>query len=415
MNRLLDGIIVIGLLIVCAWQWIPEIENADFHRDEARWIHRAEYVRYLPEPNGPYWDEATWADGATLDERNRLRAQPPLGSYMMGVGLLVQGQDLDVNGFWNMDQSTEWNEAEGNMPARSDLLAARRTTGAVAALTVVLVYAIGTRLTNRFGGVAGALFLAMHPLMALLASFAGSDTMLALTIALAGVMAWRFGDAPRWHWAIGLGIALGLGGATKLSPLAVALLFGAVGMGVTALATLGFGRSRLVQLLVGPIGFWIGIRLLTVPVIAAATFIGAYPWLWRDPIENTLALFDYRQMGMELQGAIWNHIAVESRLEAIERVIRRLGEELTIFGQVELVVAAFGVLLWLVLAVRKGVVSAPSLLFGVFGGQAVVTLAGMRVDWARYHLPILLFLAVALGVAIGSAWSLGSRSAKVAR
>ena len=92
-------IVSLLIFIVAMWQFLPTIDEREFHRDEARWIHRAEYVRELSNPFGDYWDESTWADGETLDHRNRLRAQPPVGSYLMGIGFLLQGQPLPDIGF----------------------------------------------------------------------------------------------------------------------------------------------------------------------------------------------------------------------------------------------------------------------------------------------------------------------------
>ncbi len=144
---------------------------------------------------------------------------------------------------------------------------------------------------------------------------------------------------------------------------------------------------------------------MSVPVVAVVVFVGSYPYLWSAPIEHSRALFSYRATGMELQGALRSHAAVETRAEAIERVIRRLGEEFTVLGKAKLAIAALGIVVWAVIALRQGLLGAGTLTFAVVGGQAVVTLAGLRVDWSRYHLPILLFLAVALGVALGWAWS----------
>jgi hypothetical protein len=410
----LDGAIVVALAVLCFAQWLPDIAGTALHRDEARWIHRAEYLRELTHPFGDYWDEAIWIDrGGTLDERYRLRAQPPLGSYLMGVGLLAQGRDLDVNGYWNMDRDDAWNAARGNVPAQADLIAARRTTAVITMLTVVAVYAIGARLTNRAGGAAGAVFLALHPLTGLLAIFAGSDTLLALTIALAAVAAWRFADRPTWPRAVLLGVLLGLGGATKLSPLAVALPIGALGMVVLVTRWLGQTRTRLVGRVLGNASASTGWMLFSVPIVAGATFVASYPYLWRAPIEHTKALFDYRTVGMEAQASMWPHLGVETRVEAVERVVRRLGDELTVLGRfgieverLELGIAAVGIVVWTVLALRDGLLGARALTFAVLGGAAGVTLAGMQADWARYHLPILLFVSVALGVAVGWAWAM---------
>jgi hypothetical protein len=101
----LRGILLALVVFVFALtQFLPAVDDREFHRDEARWIHRAVYIRDLFTPLGEMWDEEAWiAQGGTMDEQYRLRAQPPLGSYIMGLGFLVQTGGLPDIGFWNMD------------------------------------------------------------------------------------------------------------------------------------------------------------------------------------------------------------------------------------------------------------------------------------------------------------------------
>src|ERR687898_2319464 len=176
-----DLLIAVVLLVFAASQFLATVDDKPLDRDEARWIHRTVYLRELTHPFSRYWDEATWRRrGASLDERNRLRAQPPMASYLLGFGLLVQGRDLATNGYWLMERDEVWNSERGNAPEVADLAAARRTVAIVAALTVVVAYALGTRLTNRIGGLATALFVPLHPPIWLYAAFAGSGMPLRL-------------------------------------------------------------------------------------------------------------------------------------------------------------------------------------------------------------------------------------------
>jgi Dolichyl-phosphate-mannose-protein mannosyltransferase len=228
-GRWRDLAVACGLFALAFWHVLSAIDATSFHRDEARWIHRAAYLLALADPLGQQWIEEGLYPGSSLDERFPLRAQPPLGAYLMGLGLLVQGRDLTTNGFWNMDRDDAWNRTHGNVPAPEDLLAGRRTNAVVAALTVVAVYFIGTCLTNRVGGLVAALVLLPHPLLISAASIAGADPLLILLVALAALAAYRLAERPTWERALLLGGVLGLGGATKLSPLLVALLLAGLG------------------------------------------------------------------------------------------------------------------------------------------------------------------------------------------
>jgi len=397
-----DALLALAIFLVACWQFLGAVDDRPMHRDEARWIHRAVYIRELAHPFGASWDEETWIrQGGTRDEQYRLRAQPPLGSYVMGLGFLLQGRDLPDIGFWNMDHDDAWNVAHGNQPSPAEITTGRRTSAIAGALTVVAVFFIGARLTNRAGGAIGALFLAFHPLMIYLATFAGSDAVLALTVALAAVAAYRLADRPTAPRAVLLGVLLGLGGATKLSPLAVTLPLALLG-GLALLWGLRRDRGTL----------RLGVALLAVPLVTAATFIASYPYLWRDPVGHTRALFSYREWGMDVQGAAWPQVAVETRVEALRRVGVRLGHEWTAlgrisdqFGALELAIALAGLVVLFGIVLRRGLFGAHALAAAVLAGQAAVTIYGLRVDWARYHLPILLLVATGVGVTGGQAWS----------
>ncbi|MBA2278360.1 MAG: glycosyltransferase family 39 protein [Chloroflexia bacterium] len=419
-----NGLLVpAAIFVVVCWQFLATVDDRPLHRDEARWIHRAVYLRELVDPLSPYWDEGTWRRrGASLDERSRLRAQPPLASYVMGAGLVLQGRDLDTNGFWDMDRDEAWNVRHGNAPDPADLAAGRRTTAIVAALTVVVAYVLATRLTNRFGGLVAALVLGANPLLGHYATFAGSDALLVLLVALAAFAAYRLADRPTWSRALLLGALLGFGGATKLSPLLVA--FPLALLGGAALVARFVGTRRAGEPASPP--YRLGWQLLSVPVVAGAVFVAVYPYLWAAPLANSRAMLDFRRLGMDLQGEAWPHAAVETRLEAFQRVGVKLGNDWTALGRlsaqlnerfgivwdtrgIELALAVAGLVMLGALVIRHGLWSGHALATTVLAGQAAVTILGLRADFARYHLPILLLVAVCLGVLAGQTWSVLQR------
>jgi hypothetical protein len=58
----------------------------------------------------------------------------------------------------------------------------------------------------------------------------------------------------------------------------------------------------------------------------------------------------------------------------------------------------------LALVIRSGLWSGHALVATVLVSQATITVLGLRADFARYHLPVLLLVAVSLGVLAGCAW-----------
>lgn len=146
-----DVLVAVAVFALALWQNLAQVPDTSFNPDESRWLHRAHYLRDVIHPFGP-----TWKPGYLT------RGQPPLGSYATGIGLLAQGRDLATNGSWIYTcqegvcrtgfQERAENVAAGNVPSAADLQAGRRTSAVVGALTALVVYLLGARLTNRTGG-----------------------------------------------------------------------------------------------------------------------------------------------------------------------------------------------------------------------------------------------------------------------
>jgi hypothetical protein len=403
-------------LVVCAlalWQNLADVPVTPFNPDESRWLHRAHYLRAALDPRGPTWD-----DGYLT------RGQPPLGSYLMGVGLLLQGRDLTTNGSWlytcqegtcrpGFDELAH-NRAAGNIPAAADLEAGRRTSAAVGALTAVAVFFLGKRLSNRVGGAVGALLLAAHPFQAYVASLATADALLGLLLALAALAAARLADRPTWPRALLLGALLGLGGATKLSPLLAAVPLAGLG---AALLAAGWRRRNETER-------WslradrLAPALLATPLVAFLAFVAVNPYLWPDPIGRTVDLFAFRAQEMQHQGADWPVLAVPSRADAFRRVGVNLGTRWDATGRaleaglerldvavdvppLDLPLALVGLELMIALAVWRGPRGPHALVLVLLGGQVAITIAGMRSAFDRYHVPMALFVAVSVGLLAG--------------
>lgn len=370
----------------------------NFNPDESRWISRAHYLADLRDPLGP-----TWAD------QYMTRGQPPLGSYAMGAGLLLQGRDLETNPPWDFAIPWEENIASGHKPAPEDLAAGRRTSAALVALTAIAIVAIARVFVSLpWALLAGSLF-AIHPFSIYIGSIAMADALFGLLIGLAALAGAAYAKNPGWPRAALLGVLLGLGGATKLSPLAVAI-------GITALLLAGAAYAAF------PRRDWRqasrrAIYGLTIIFAAALTFVAVYPFLWPDPIGRTGQLFAFRVEEMAAQSSDWPVMAVPNRAEALRRVGINFTERFNLAGSalslagystplplraIEIVVALLGIAAMTVAAIRAGPFSSRIAVLAVLGGQAAVTILGMRSEFDRYHLPMALLGIV--GAAVGLEW-----------
>jgi hypothetical protein len=370
----------------------------NFNPDESRWLSRAHYVAALADPFGPTWDD-----------QYTTRGQPPLGSYAMGIGLLAQGRDLQTNPPWDFSLTWEENIALGHKPVPTDLAAGRRTSAALVALTAVALTGVArVFLTMPWAIGAGALF-AIHPFTTYIGSLAMSDALFGLLIALAAWAAAAFARCPSWRRAALVGVLLGLGGATKLSPLAVAAGLSAAGLLIFAVAAIRRRRCA-------PAEAAFAVRSIVIGVAALLTFIASYPYLWPNPIAHTRHLFAFRFEEMAAQSSDWPVMAVPNRAEALRRVnvnfterynlsaslINLSGGPRTVFvlRQVEFLVPLLGLVLMAGMAVREGPFSPRTLVLAVLGGQVLITILGMRSEFDRYHVPMALLGAVAAAVAL---------------
>ena len=165
----------------------------------------------------------------------------------------------------------------------------------------------------------------------------------------------------------------------------------------------------------------LGLRLVALPVIALVVFVAVYPYLWLDPVGRTANLFSFRVEEMARQGTNWESVAVANRREALRRVGVTLGHRFSATGRlaaklahglgqtwhppgIDLALALIGAEIWLALAIRGGWGGRHALVLLLLGGQAALIVLGLRSDYARYHLPILLFAATAVGLLAGVAW-----------
>ncbi len=321
----------------------------------------------------------------------------------------LRDANLETNPPWNFSVPWEVNVALGRKPVPGDLAAGRRMSAAlIAVTTVALVRVAGVFVPMPWAIFAGALF-AVHPFTIYVGSIAMSDALFGLLIVLAAWAAAALARRPTPAHAILLGVMLGLGGATKLSPLVLAAGFSVGGV----LLSTGFAVQRRRLMARDAIYATIG---LIVGIAAIVTFVASYPYLWPDPIGRTRNLFAFRAEEMAAQSSDWPVMAVPNRVEALRRVhanfterfnlsagvISLLGGELgsPLVRQTEFFIPVVGVVIMAVGAIRAGPLSPQFLVLAVLGGQVLVTILGMRSEFDRYHLPMALLGAVAAAVAL---------------
>jgi len=415
-------LVVISILLafVSLHGSLREVKRTSYFNDESRWINRADFIKEVLHPFSAFWED-----------RYIVRAQPPMGSYIIGLGLLVQGQDLTTNGPWIFEYGftpdISWNVIGGAMPSQADLFAARRTNAVAGAIAVVALFLLVTYFTNFVGGAAGGLFLALNPLQLYLSSLGVSDQLFAALFALSALAALHFARAPSWPRALLLGLAIGMGTSTKLSPIFVGLALAAGGAALVAQPLINRikGVPKLWARIPGtnePGAARMGWMLISVPLVAVVFTILTFPYLWPAPKTRTIFLFQYRAAEMESQARIFPNAAIHTRWQAAQRVWGQFQDSYSTtakyshylngaFGTyvdrhgLDVPLALAGLFLLIVMVIRRGVMSPAFLAAFVLFAEGGVIFLALRIDFQRYYGPILFVLAVGVGVFAGQVWS----------
>ncbi|MCO5224094.1 MAG: phospholipid carrier-dependent glycosyltransferase [Thermomicrobiales bacterium] len=409
--RRIDLTIALLIFAIGFGWYLSGVESQDYHLDESRWINRAHYLEDLADPFGPTWNH-----------QYLTRGQPPIGSYSIGLGLVLQGQDLETNPAYDFRRSREWNQQHGTFPSHDDLMAGRRWNAFLGGVSAALLYLVVRTLTNPIGGITAAVFFLSNPLEIWYNRIALADTTLTLTLSLLYLATIHCLRRPRWWLAIAMGILIGLGGGNKFTPLALSIPLAGIG-GIILLRSWWF---RLRNSGIQDTLFWhlpplshLGWMLISTPFVALATFVASYPYLWPDPIRRTIYMLNFRQQEMDNQYRLNPRFQTDSPLESLHMTYNMLGNTwsstLQIFqwlqldrigdllSQLDLWLAIAGTLALVVIGLRKGIRSPELVIAALIVFQMVTVILSMRVAFERYYLPIMVGEFVAIGCAVGYA------------
>jgi hypothetical protein len=163
----------------------------------------------------------------------------------------------------------------------------------------------------------------------------------------------------------------------------------------------------------------LGSKLLVLPPVAFAVFVLSYPYLWPSPIQHTLNLFELRTQEMAGQARAWPDVAVDSRTDAFGRIGDRLEEQFSTTGRLlglgaqavgidwepsgfDFIPVLAGALLFVGLVMRSGLRSPAGLSALLLASQAGAIVVGLRADFYRYHLPIVLIMSICVALTGGA-------------
>lgn len=411
MSRWALVVLALAIFAMAFYHYRSEVGTTSFHPDESRWINRAHYIEDLRDPFGPTWNDEYLT-----------RGQPPIGSYVMGIGLWIQGVDLDTNYAWEYRRSGDWNVQNGMYPNPEQLRAGRMVNVFLGSVAVVITFFAIRLLSNTAGGIVGAAILIYNPLQAWHNRLALADTTLTLTLAAITLMTILLLRRPGWFRALALGMLIGVGGANKLTPMALAFVLAGIG-GIVLITAIMRNHGALLPgepwYRAIPGGQHLSWMLMSMPLLAGATFVAVYPYLWPNPIERTLLLIDFRRNEMDNQARIYQQFAVENIWEAIDKTwislaqrwsatewilawwgLGDLGEQLS---SLDVILAIAGAAALAVMALKRPLRSGHLVVGLLLLVQIATIVVSMRTDFERYYLPIVLAIAILAGSGVGIA------------
>ena len=292
--------LVAALTIVTIVVLYQQALRQPFSVDESRWISTSRY----------FW--ITFVDGDVLGPAWQpnyiVLTHPPVARYVIGLGLALQGWSPDeLNGRYDTDRSRDFNRRAGNIPSRELLDAARRVVLVFGVGATLLLYPIGRSLGGPLAGVIAVSLALAHPLLATLWTRALAESVLAffclLSIWLAMCLA-AFAGTHRaaFSRALGLGVAVGLATATKLSGALVAA-------GLVLYAVVRQAHRLWRERSLAGVGSWFDAGLAAVVV-----FVAVNPLLYPNPAWRSLMLFEHRRIEMEQQAIGTPRLAVPTDL-----------------------------------------------------------------------------------------------------
>jgi hypothetical protein len=296
-RALIGETVLVAVLVASTFLVLrQQVLDQRFSVDESRWIATSRYfwITFVErDVLGPDWQPGYI-----------VLTHPPVARYVIGLGLWLQGWSPDeLNGRYDTDRSREFNIRAGNIPGPELLAAARRVTLLFGVGAVLLLYPIGRMMAGPIAGAAAVVLALANPLLSTLWTRALAESVLAffslLAILLAGLMSRPGGRAQViFLQAIGLGAAVALATATKLTGSLVAL---GLALFVVARAATRWSTD----------GRWSGLApWIDAGLTAMLTFVLVNPLLYPNPLGRTVMLLEHRREEMLQQGIGTPRLAV---------------------------------------------------------------------------------------------------------
>ena len=425
MNPRLDKVlrVIEGLLVgaVLGFVYCRHVKQVPFHPDESQWIATSFYFEALFKHSGvlPEWtayDVSFKGQPVTIWVENYWTlTQPPIPRYFIAIGRLIGGYSVEVLNYpWQFGLGYEENLELGAMPSPGLLWWSRLPMALLTVASGLILFSLlrnGVNRSSAYGflvlfiltpyfsanlcramGEASVLFfstLAIH--------FSSKLLLSARRLPIAG----KRKTFSIWGWMVGMSVAVGLAGASKLNGLLILV--------AVVLIILAVGIPTKNRLLLKKYGLSL-IRMVIVSLfIIGIVFVFVNPYLYPNPIYRTALMIKFRGHEMALQQSLYpgSVIAESSRSNVL---FTRLFQDYVPFHfQVD----------WLIYCVFCGIGlyfllrSSYRWFKGEHSGEVAVAILLVLLtvavpslftplDWDRYYMFPVAFISICTAIGVGS-------------
>jgi len=311
------------IFLLTSYLYLSKIEQIKFHGDESTWITTSLYFDVLTKGNinSPIWGPGYW----TL-------TQPPVTRYIIGISrkLNDSGQEK-LNKIWNFELDKETNIKKGSMPSPDLLRIARTPMVIMTILSIFLLFYC----TRKYIGILTAyilyILIIFNDYLATHLSRAMSESPLLFFIILVifllyiTVRLWISYDQPIFKNKRNLitlilsfsliGIMIGTAGGIKLNGFAL------LGVSIILYLLLLFFSKYLNNISTKAKILFLSCIFGILSFTSLSTFIASNPFLYKNTLDRSVALFKWRIHEMRNQTRD-SHSANLTRLSFTNRVLK---------------------------------------------------------------------------------------------
>jgi hypothetical protein len=354
--------------------------------DEPGWISSGAVTFDLVRRQAPVSDWEQAYDRLHLGDWGN--QNPPVAKFYFGAVLALTGHGDPVAYRWAFPRSAAQNLAAGTLPPLAVVTPVRLGVVLTAAAVLWLSYLLAFALVEHLAAVLAPLVLFALPVFRFHATHVYTDVPELACVLLGAVLGCAYARRPRWATLIGAGLAGGLACAIKFN---AAPIVAAAVLIVWWYST----RQRIA-------------RAVAVAAMPLILFVAVNPYLYPAPIARTRAIistWNARKLQQQHDPNLAASV-VQSRAEALQLVLRRgivqphVTPPFSRSEPLEWVLVPLLAAGLLVLLRKNPLRVAWATLFLT---HVAMTVWWLPLDWARYYLPVAIWIAPLVSVAVAEA------------